>query len=100
MQLFSRLTLKQIQVLSERGGTSGFNVSTITAMNIASEARKRALLLHLAGARFHDIYDVLADASDDYDATKTKLHGYFSPKKNTNTSCTSSRKPRSIQVGL
>lgn len=53
------------------------------ATNITQEIRKRALLLHLAGERVHDIYDTLADDSDDYEDTKTKLHGYFSPKKNT-----------------
>lgn len=53
------------------------------AMNINAKARKRALLLHLAGERVHDIYDTLAEEKDDYEDTKTKLHGYFTPKKHT-----------------
>ena len=53
-----------------------------TAMNITADARLKALLLHIAGERVHDIYDTLAGADDDYAATKQKLSGYFSPKKN------------------
>ena len=53
-----------------------------TAMNITGDGRLKALLLHLAGERVHDIYDTLAAADDNYEATKTKLSGYFSPKKN------------------
>ena len=54
-------------------------------MNIVNEGRKRALLflLHLAGERVHDKYDTLAGEDDDFTETKTKLDGYFSPKKNT-----------------
>lgn len=55
----------------------------LVAMNITADPRKKALLLHLAGERVHDIYETLADDNDKYDETKTKLHGYFSPKKNT-----------------
>lgn len=44
---------------------------------------QRALLLHLAGERVHEIYDTLAGEEDDYTDTKTKLDGYFSLKKNT-----------------
>ncbi|KAK0132207.1 hypothetical protein N1851_032997 [Merluccius polli] len=55
----------------------------LVAMNIVNDGRKKALLLHLAGERVHDIYDTFAETDDDYNATKTKLNGYFSPKKNT-----------------
>lgn len=44
---------------------------------------QRALLLHLAGERVHEIYDTLAGEEADYTDTKTKLDGYFSLKKNT-----------------
>lgn len=53
-----------------------------TAMNITGDARLKALLLHMAGERVHDIYDTLAADDDDYAATKQKLSVYFSPKKN------------------
>ncbi len=55
----------------------------LVAMNITSYARQKALLLHLAGERVHDIYDTFAADEDGYAETKTKLNGYFSPKKNT-----------------
>ena len=55
----------------------------LVAMNIVSDARKRALLLHVAGERVHDIYDTLSDDEDDYAATKKKLDDYFTPMKNT-----------------
>ena len=54
----------------------------LVAMDIVNDARKRALLLHLAGERVHDIYDTLAEDEDDYAGTKTKLDGYFTPMKN------------------
>ena len=55
----------------------------LVAMNIVNDGRKRALLLPLAGERVHDIYDTLAGEDDDFETTKTKLDGYFTPKKNT-----------------
>lgn len=52
------------------------------AMAITGDARTKALLLHLAGERVHDIYDMLADHADKYaDATK-KLTDHFAPKRN------------------
>lgn len=54
----------------------------VTAMNISGDARLKALLLHLAGEKVHDIYDTLAEAADKYADTKTKLTNYFAPKKN------------------
>uniref|UniRef100_A0AAQ4Q6X4 Gypsy retrotransposon integrase-like protein 1 n=1 Tax=Gasterosteus aculeatus aculeatus TaxID=481459 RepID=A0AAQ4Q6X4_GASAC len=53
-----------------------------TAMNITGDARLKALLLHIAGERVHDIYDTLSAEDDKYAETKQKLSGYFSPKKN------------------
>lgn len=53
-----------------------------TAMNITGDARLKALLLHIAGERVHDIYDTLATEDDKYADTKQMLSGYFSPKKN------------------
>ncbi|XP_020555459.2 uncharacterized protein K02A2.6-like [Oryzias latipes] len=53
-----------------------------TAMNITGDARLKALLLHVAGERVHDIYDTVAAEDDKYADTKQKLTTYFSPKKN------------------
>lgn len=53
-----------------------------TAMNISGDARLKALLLHLAGERVHDIYGTVAAEDDKYADTKRKLTTYFSPKKN------------------
>ena len=54
----------------------------ITAMNINGDARQKALLLHLAGERVHDIYDTLAANQDKFSDAKRKLSTYFEPKKN------------------
>lgn len=54
----------------------------ITAMNITGDARLKALLLHNAGEKVHDIYDTLAAEGDKYADTKQKLSAYFVPKKN------------------
>ena len=54
-----------------------------TAVNITGDARLKALLLHLAGERVHDIYDTLADEGDKYADVKARLETYFTPKKNT-----------------
>lgn len=53
-----------------------------TAINITGDARAKALMLHMAGERVHNIYDTLSANDDDYAVTKQKLAGYFSPKKN------------------
>ncbi len=55
----------------------------LVAMNNTGDARQKALLLHLAGERVHDIYDTFTADEDGYAETKIKLNGYFSPKKNT-----------------
>lgn len=53
-----------------------------TAVNITGDPRLKALLLHLAGERVHDIYDTVAAEADKYADVKAKLTEYFSPKKN------------------
>lgn len=50
-------------------------------MNTTGDARQRALLLHLADEHVHDIYDTFASDGDGYAEMKTKLNGYFAPKK-------------------
>lgn len=50
-------------------------------MNITGVAMLKALLLHLAGDRVHDIYDTLATDTDKYVDVKEKLKMYFTPKK-------------------
>lgn len=53
------------------------------AMKIEDDAQQRALLLHYAGEKVYDIYDVeKKDTEHTYDATKKVLQDYFSPKKN------------------
>ena len=54
----------------------------ITAANITGDARQKALLLHLAGERVHDIYDTLTAEQDKFADVKQKLGTYFTPKKN------------------
>ena len=52
------------------------------AVNITADARLKALMLHLAGERVHDIYDTLTeDDVDKYDDKKRRLTEFFSPKK-------------------
>ncbi|KAK0144485.1 hypothetical protein N1851_017146 [Merluccius polli] len=51
-------------------------------MNITGDARQKALLLHVAGERVHEIYDTLAADQDKYVDAKQKLSTYFEPKKN------------------
>ncbi|CAL9691679.1 unnamed protein product [Knipowitschia caucasica] len=53
-----------------------------TAVNITGDARLKALLLHVAGERVHDIYDTLSADGDKYADTKQKLTAYFTPKRN------------------
>ncbi|KAG1679355.1 Pleckstrin y domain-containing family M member 3 [Nymphon striatum] len=53
------------------------------AMNIEADKRKRALLLHYAGERTLDIYDVeKGNTTPTYDSTKSVLTNYFAPKRN------------------
>ena len=48
-------------------------VNYTTAVNITGDAMLKALLLHLAGERVHDIYDTLADEGDKYAYVKARL---------------------------
>ena len=52
-----------------------------TAVNITGDARLKALLLHLAGERVHDIYESLADEGDKYADVKARLETYFTPQE-------------------
>jgi hypothetical protein len=53
-------------------------------LNIDDEDRKRALLLHFAGERVYEIYDIeKKDTDATYIATKKVLKDYFEPKRNT-----------------
>ena len=52
-------------------------------MNTTDKKRQRALLLQYAGEEVNEIFDALADTGEDYAAAKTKLTGYFRPKKYT-----------------
>jgi hypothetical protein len=64
----------------------------IVAMNVTNNARKKALLLHLAGdAVFHIfsglVFDSIPDDADanvinEYTVAKKALDNYFNPKKN------------------
>ena len=53
------------------------------AMNLKSEERQRALLLHYVGERVYDIYEAeKGDSGETYEATKKVLTTYFEPKTN------------------
>lgn len=54
----------------------------LAASNIVDGARKRAVLLHLAGQEVQDIFLTFTDTGDDYDGALNKLTEYFAPKKN------------------
>jgi len=76
----------------------------MTAMNITDNARKKALLLHLAGEAVYDIFqglvvaDVPADADQDvhnvYTTAKRALDAHFNPKRNTEYEIYTFRKAR------
>ena len=52
-------------------------------MKISNADQRRALLLHYAGEKVYDIYDVeKKDSAATYDATKKVLSDYFAPRKN------------------
>ena len=57
----------------------------VVAFDIKDKARKRALLLYLAGPKVETIFATLSDTGnhDDYDTAEEKLTAYFAPKKNT-----------------
>ena len=56
----------------------------MVGMDIKAKARKRALLLYLAGPEVETIFATLPDvgAEDDYDTVVAKFTGYFAPKQN------------------
>ena len=54
----------------------------LTASNITTAERKRALLLHYAGERVYDIFETLTETGNDYDTAKANLTEHFTPRKN------------------
>ena len=54
----------------------------ITASGITGEARKKAMLLHLAGRETQDIYETLQPESNSYQHTLESLNSHFQVKKN------------------
>ena len=54
----------------------------LAASNITDSARKRAVLLHLAGLEVQDIFLTLTDTGVTYETALAKLTEYFTPKKN------------------
>ena len=54
----------------------------LAASNITDSARKRAVLLHLAGPEVQDIFLTLTDTGVAYETALAKLTEYFTPKKN------------------
>ena len=66
----------------------------LVAMNIMNDGRKRALLLHLAGERVHDIYDTLAGEEEVILKQQKRNWMDTSPQRKTlNILCTSLEKP-------
>ena len=57
----------------------------MVGLDIKAKARKRALLLYLAGPDVETIFATIPDTGeeDDYDKAVEKLTGYFAPKQNT-----------------
>jgi len=51
----------------------------IVAMNITTDIRKKALLLHLAGEKVHEIYETLGQPGDNFNTTKRVLNTHFTP---------------------
>ena len=52
------------------------------AADITDKARKRAVLLYLAGKEVRDIYEAFTDTDKTFESTSTILTNYFSEKKN------------------
>ena len=53
------------------------------ALGVEDKKRMKALLLYYAGRDVHDIYKTLTDVpTEEYEAAKTKLTNYFTPKVN------------------
>ena len=54
----------------------------VVAKGITHDARKKCLLLHVAGEYVFDVADALTDEELTYAALKTKLNEHFAPKRN------------------
>ena len=54
----------------------------LAASNITDSARKRAVLLYLAGPEVKNIFLTLTDTGNTNQTTLAKLTEYFTPKKN------------------
>ena len=54
----------------------------MTASNIQDGARKKAVLLHLAGNKVQDIFHTLPEPGEDYTGALAALNAYFKPKRN------------------
>ena len=56
----------------------------VIGFDIKDKARKRALLLYLAGPKVEKIFSTVTDTAEenDYDTAEAKLTAYFAPKKN------------------
>ena len=52
----------------------------ILAVNIESDDRKKAMLLHTVGPKTHDTFLSLPDQGTTYDEAKRALTNYFKPK--------------------
>ncbi|KAK6186734.1 hypothetical protein SNE40_006012 [Patella caerulea] len=56
----------------------------LIAKDVKTDARKKAMLLHLAGEEVFDLSESVGVADgDDISRTKEKLQNYFAPKRNT-----------------
>ena len=54
----------------------------VVAKGITHDARKKCLLLHVAGEYVFDVADALTDEELTYAAQKNKLNEHFAPKRN------------------
>ena len=54
----------------------------LVAMNITTDPRKRALLLHYGGFELQDVYESLLNTGTTYAELKTAFAAYFDPKTN------------------
>ena len=54
----------------------------IRASGISDQKQKRAILFHLAGTEFQEIFETLPETGDDYKTALEKLTEHFNPCKN------------------
>jgi hypothetical protein len=66
--------------MQDMRGPVGSNNCVATAMT--KDERKKALLLHYAGRRVHEVYMDIAGTSDDYATCRKLLQEHFQPKIN------------------